>query len=97
MPIGSFDFTLTVDGSGEATSPYQYTNRIHSFAIKCDTAFVWEFDIVDKDGFPVFTSDETTGPITGPRSIPVDRRCAGFFLKLKRATAGTYVVRASVD
>lgn len=95
--VGIYDFDLVVSGSGTVTSELQQTFNLAQFSIKCDDDAVWEFDIFDVDGYPIFTSDVVIGPITGTQTVPINRRCAGFYLKLKNATPGTYHVRCNVD
>lgn len=95
--VGTNDFTLIVDQSGIAVSPKQIASRLSAFAVKCDDLSTWQFDILDRDGFPIFSSDAGIGVLTGPTNIPVDRRCADFVLHLKDATPGTYLIRCSID
>lgn len=96
-PVGSYDFTLVVGETGTATSLFHNTHKVDNFSVKCQDGSSWEFDMDDKDGYPVATSDGGIGVLMGKQSIPINRRCAGFFLTLKRATPDTYYIRASVD
>lgn len=94
MPLGTYDLTLTVDGSGVASAPVQTAHILHNFATKCPALATYQYEFTDVDGFGVYQSDQ---PRVGPTSEPINRNCKNFVFSLYNATPGVYLVRVMAD
>lgn len=91
------DITLVIGGSGTASSPVQFCTGVYNFAIKCDPAAVYKWEMADADGFGIAGSDNPNGdPDVGPISKPVNRNTETFVFTLYGATPGTYLIRVNI-
>jgi hypothetical protein len=94
-PPGRRDFTLVVDGTGEAVSDLCLTDYVYNFAIKPPAGADFKFGFLDNDDFQFDNggTDVYGKEFTGRK---VDMKCYNFRFKLTAATPGTYSVRVHV-
>lgn len=92
--VGVLTFSITVSG-GVGESPLQLANYLSNFSVKCANTNVFQYDFVDRDGFPVYGGDNNgnQGPVAGP----INMKCYDFKLKLSSATDGVYDVRVFIN